>query len=383
MSGATAEQTQVLLSFAPAAGVLAQAGRKKGGGENVEIGRLLGASLNSEGGLILTRLRGGRPAVNATNDLTVFAATPGGLIALVRTGQLILGKTVRSFSLLKSIPGAPAQGRGDSSAAGVRFLVRFTDQTQAIMETAEGGDFIARASTGGATDISGIGAYWSQFGPSLSSSLDGSRFAFRASTVAALNELAPATDGIFEGSATGFTRIVGAGDAVPNLAGNFAAFGEPVLSADGSSLAFLADLRAPQLRDRGVFAVRGDGPLVAIATLSGQPPDVAPGARWKTFVSLAAVGGGVGPVFHARLKLGGEITEANDAGLWAVDGNGVLRGVIREGDEIAGKRVKTIQALNAVKGLPGATRAFNSSQQMVWKATFTDKMSAIVLTTLP
>jgi len=105
--------------------------------------------------------------------------------------------------------------------------------------------------------------------------------------------------------------------------------------------------------------------------------------RWKTFVSLAAVGGGVGPVFHARLELGGEITQANDAGLWAVDGSGVLRGVIREGDEFAGKRVKTIQALNAVKGLPGATRAFNSSQQMVWKATFTDKMSAIVLTTLP
>jgi len=57
--------------------------------------------------------------------------------------------------------------------------------------------------------------------------------------------------------------------------------------------------------------------------------------------------------------------------------------VIREGDEIAGKRVKSIQALNAVNGLPGATRAFNSSQQMVWRAAFTDKTSAIVLTTLP
>jgi uncharacterized repeat protein (TIGR03803 family) len=259
-SGATAEQTQVLLSFAPAAGLLAQAGRKKGGGENVEIGRLLGASLNSEGGLILTRLRGGRPAVNATNDLTVFEATPGGLVTLVRTGQLILGKTVRSLSLLKTIPGAPAQGRGDSSAAGVRFLVRFTDQTQAIMETAEEGDFIARASTGEAVDISGTGAYWSQFGPSLSSSSDGSRFAFRANTVAALNELAPATDGIFVGSATGFTRVVGGGDLAPNnLAASFAAFGEPVLSADGSSLAFLADLRAPKLQ------IEASSPFAAMA----------------------------------------------------------------------------------------------------------------------
>ena len=139
----------------------------------------------------------------------------------------------------------------------------------------------------------------------------------------------------------------------------------------------------PKLLDQGVFAVRGDGPLVTIATLSSPPPDVAPGARWKAFVSLASVGGGVGPVFHARLGLGGEITEANDAGLWAVDAAGMLRSVIREGDEIAGKRVKSIQALNAVNGLPGATRAFNSSQQMVWRAAFTDKTSAIVLTTLP
>jgi hypothetical protein len=39
--------------------------------------------------------------------------------------------------------------------------------------------------------------------------------------------------------------------------------------------------------------------------------------------------------------------------LWAVDASGVLRSVVREGDAVAGKQVKTIQALKAVNGIAG------------------------------
>jgi uncharacterized repeat protein (TIGR03803 family) len=383
-SGADAGETGALLSFAPTAGVLASVGQETGLGEGIEIGRFVGATLSSGSGLVLARLRGGQPAVDSTNNLALFATTSSGLVTLARTGQTILGKTVAGLGLLKPVPGSPAHGRGEASAVGVRFIARFSDQTQAIVESAEPGAFIARAQTGELTGESGTSPYWASFGPAVSSSADGSRFAFRAGTVPPLNEGTPPTDAIFTGSPTGSERVASIGSPAPdNAQGAFLSFGEPVLSTNGDLMAFVGRLGPRQFADTGIFAVRGDGPLATVATLKSEPPGAPAGTRWKTFVSLAAPGGGVGPVFLGRLELGGAITEANNDGLWAVDASGVLRSVVREGDELAGKQVKSIQALKAVNGIAGATRSFNSAQQLVWKAAFTDQTSAIVLTTLP
>jgi uncharacterized repeat protein (TIGR03803 family) len=309
-SGVTGEETSALLSFAPAAGLLARVGQETGLGDGIQIGSFVGASLNTEGGLILARIRGGRPAVDSTNNLVLFATTPSGLVTLARTGQTILGKTVAGLGLLKPVAGSPAHGRGEASAAGVRFIARFTDQTQAIVETSETGTYVARAVVGDAISGEGPLEYWWRFSTSVSSSADGARFAFRAETVPPLNELSPGYPGIFIGSSVGFTNVVRSGDPAPNnIPGAFESFAEPVLSTDGDLTAFVGQLGPRQLADTGVFAFRGDGPLTAVATLKSEPPGAPVGARLKKFISLAAPGGGVGPIFLARLGVGGAITE--------------------------------------------------------------------------
>jgi hypothetical protein len=60
-----------------------------------------------------------------------------------------------------------------------------------------------------------------------------------------------------------------------------------------------------------------------------------------------------------------------------------LRCLIREGDTVEGKSVKSIQVLQATAGTPGVTRAFNAHTQIVWRASFADRTSAIILTTVP
>jgi hypothetical protein len=132
----------------------------------------------------------------------------------------------------------------------------------------------------------------------------------------------------------------------------------------------------------GIFAKYGDEPLSTVATLNTNPPGVPSGVRWKSFTSLAAPGGGLGPLFIATLR-GGGVKPGNDTGLWVVDTTGTLRCLICEGDEVAGRTVKTFNILKAVPGTPGVTRAFNAHTQIVWLATFTDGNTALANTTVP
>jgi uncharacterized repeat protein (TIGR03803 family) len=395
-SGNSATEKEVLLAFTPTATLLCSVGQDAGIGGGITIKKLVGASLSSERGLILARLTGGNPEVNSKNNLALFSTGPEGLVALARTGQTILGKTVAGLGILKPVAGSPAQGRGEDTAAGVRFIARFTDRwpgapprqrikTQAIVESSEPGSFVARAVTGDITGEPGVPPTWTTFGAALSNSADGETFAFRAGTLVPFGELSPPSDNIYLGSVGGFTWITGVGRPLPDkIPGVFAAFGEPVLSSDGTLLAFVARIWGTRkVRSTGVFALRGDAPLTTVATLESTVPGAPVSAHWKSFVSVAAVGGGVGPIFHATLELGGAITESNDSGLWAVDAAGVLRSVVREGDDLGGRQVKVIQALNAASGIQGSTRSFNAAQQLVWKGSFTDQTSAIVLTTVP
>ena len=66
-----------------------------------------------------------------------------------------------------------------------------------------------------------------------------------------------------------------------------------------------------------------------------------------------------------------------------VDEQQDIRLLFREGDTIGGKQVKSFTVLKAVSGSPGVTRAFNDAGQVVWRATFLDGTTAIVVTTVP
>ena len=74
---------------------------------------------------------------------------------------------------------------------------------------------------------------------------------------------------------------------------------------------------------------------------------------------------------------------SNVLGIWAVDSAGSLRVVIREGDIVEGKKLRSFVALSATPGSLGVTRSFNNRAKLIYRATFTDGASAVVETTIP
>jgi len=62
----------------------------------------------------------------------------------------------------------------------------------------------------------------------------------------------------------------------------------------------------------------------------------------------------------------------------------LLRKLFCEGDAIARKTLRSFNCMNPVSGSEGITRAFNrSGDSIVWRAEFTDRTQAIILTHVP
>ncbi len=388
LAGVSPNKNQVLLALtAGGAMIIAQEGDSIGQQDDSGVGRVsrfLGTTTIAGGiPLVVAQVRGAGDPVGAQKKSAVYVAGTGKQL-LVATGETILGRTLKRLRLLGPVPGSPGHGRGESSAAGMRFIARFTDKTEAIVEDTGAGEFRALASTGDSADpVRGDGMTYGKFGAAVSSTIDGELFAFLANLDGGTTQGA-SNQGVFLGSADGIETLVRTGDAAPTGAGEtFNQLNDPVLAADGSCVAFVGrSTNGEGRKSQGVFARHGDDPLSAVAASTTAPPGAPVGARWKAFTSLAAPGGGLGPLFTAKLE-GAGITMVNDTGIWVVDTSGTLRCVAREGDLIEGKTLRKIHVLQAVRGTPGVTRAFNGNTQIVWSATFTDGTTAIIATTVP
>lgn len=79
----------------------------------------------------------------------------------------------------------------------------------------------------------------------------------------------------------------------------------------------------------------------------------------------------------------GGVKSSTAAGVWAMGSSGALGLLFRTGDTLDGKKLKSFTLLNATPGALGSTRSFNSAGQVGWRATFTDKSTAIVRTDVP
>ena len=119
-----------------------------------------------------------------------------------------------------------------------------------------------------------------------------------------------------------------------------------------------------------------------LARESVNPPGTSSGVRWNKFVSLAIPDGNTGPLFHATIS-GSGVNPGNTAGVWAMDSDGAIRLLFREGDTIDGKKLKSFTLLNAIAGSGGVTRSFNAVAEVVWRATFTDRSTAVIVTSVP
>ena len=341
----------------------------------------------------VARLRGA--GVTTANDEALWihestSAADGSLRLLLRKGQKLAlrngaPKRIQSFFALAANGGTQGHGHG-AVPAGVAARVLFSDGTQALVRIATGG-VIAIAMTGDASADASVALV--KFG------LPGQNT--RGDTLAkVLLTGKPKTSALLYASETdGSTITAREQDAAPGIDGaHFAGFKSGAINQD-RNIAFIATAAGRDLsagNDTGIwFGSRSAAPVL-IAREGAQPPDIANGAQWKRFKSLALPDTARGPVFVADIAIPGAgkpnpagVNAANDTGVWAVDSKGALRLVVREGTLLEGtpSPIRALTLLGSVACSPAQTRSYNGHAEITYRATLTDGSEVIAKALVP
>jgi hypothetical protein len=184
------------------------------------------------------------------------------------------------------------------------------------------------------------------------------------------------------------TLIAREGSAAPDAMGSdsaavFSGFSDPVVNAAGR-VAFRGTLRTgvggvSSANSNGLWAQNASG-LALVARKGDQAPGLDAGAKFSAFQQFALPDAG-GLIFLATVA-GTNVSSADNAGLWAVDGGGVVQLVARKGDLIpvngADKKIKAITLFAATPFSAGQTRSFSTDGAILFRATFTDKSTALM-----
>jgi hypothetical protein len=365
-------------------------------------------ALNGNLVAVFAQLTGGTGAEKATaaNDYGVWALHNGSLRLMLREGQVIGGKTIKTLVTFAPGNGSPGCGRGWlSNNAGdygrVLALALFADKSQGVVFVDSSNiatpSLLSLSGAGvvGGDPILGGSGHFASYGlPALTVPNTNNTSAFRGTIEVNNTDVTKATaSGIFAKSTlagAGYAIVARAGDPAGS-SGVFSAFKDVALANDGG-LAFPATLKATAtVKGLATQTLWWKKPADSTPTLLAQggaslvPVGDIPGAQWKAFTSLA-IAAGRGPIFAATLvPKKNVVTPANASGVWACDFTGAPRLLFRTGDTniIAGKTLKSFTLLNATVGSKGVTRSFNGSGEVVWLATFIDKSQAIVVTEVP
>ena len=305
----------------------------------------------------------------------------GGPRLLMREGQQFGARIVARMDTLLPTSGSPGfsrSARGGTITARVRFsggstaVVVLDTDGRAEIATQTGN---VAPSTGGATLIDyGRPILNSSRGVAVQGFLSG------GTTPAAL----------FGDTAAAFDRAYGVGDAVAALPGLTIRSSDAPVYNDRNDIASVVTLTGSGVTRANNKAIifKAEGSATAlVARLGDTPPGLPAGARLKSFTSLA-LPANRGPVFLAKLATGfGGVTSASDIGLWATDGTGALRLVVRESDTVivngAPKTVRTFTALGVVAGSPDQTRACSGNGYVAFLAVFTDGTRSVIRKLVP
>jgi len=340
-------------------------------------------------------LNTGTPKTTAATDtgLWVYPGT-GSPVLMLREGQTIDGRKVKSFVALDSSAGSRGQGRGWLLVLGdtlrVQARVTYTNGTLALLNI----DLVAGVPQittliESNTVFSGGFFLTGGFGFPATNFLGGRAF---LGTLSSDRGPAPAIfsspDGVdFDLLAYRTQQALSSGAKYSKLL-------DPVLATDGG-LAFAATLSGGGVKGATANTLWWQAPggelsLFAQGGLAtgGAPTDLPVGAQFNTFTSLA-IAANRGPIFTATLVPGkGGIAKTATSAAFALDGEGKIRRLFGLTDPIdfgggTMKPLKSFTLLSPTVGNTGVTRSFNDAQQITWRATFADKTQAIVTTVVP
>ena len=310
---------------------------------------------------------------------------------LLRKGQNLslrggTAKRVRALTALAPMDGAAGHGRG-AVPAGVSAKIEFTAGTQAIVDV--GGDGVVREVALTADTIPGTDARLARFGLPVQNIL-GDTIALASLTSRTNNSAL-----IFAPDGGPQSLVVREGDAAADIEGAvFNAFKIGVVN-EAQNFAFIGQAigrGVNVLNDDGLWYRGQSGAPVLVAREGEQAVGAPAGAKWEAFRSIALPDGSNGPVFLADLMvpLAGrpnlaKVTAGNDTGVWAVDSNGVLRLIVREGDVCPGTAltIRAIALLGNVAGSPAQTRSYNGHAELIYRATLSDGSEAIAKARVP
>ncbi len=333
----------------------------------------------------------GKLAASTTKDIGLWRwTTAGGTQLVLREGTPIdVGAgplPLLSFKTLTSVAGSPGHARYDASVPAIDVLLTFPGGSTAIATVTPDGALHVTQRSG---VIDGAGRMLASVGIPSSPGAGLAATAVATFTPDAALSLTTANNrAVFDFEAD--ELLAQTGVAAPGAGtAKFNDFKSPVAGfglVGQRATAFGAKLSGTtSTRDTGLWAHTPAGGLALLARESDEPPD-ATGTKWASFTSLAVLEGR-GPMFTAKLlSAATRVTTANDAGFWAPDSTGALRLILRTGDTIDGRKLKSFMLLGAVSGSPGQRRAWTSSDaeaRVVYRASFTDRSSAIVTTAVP
>ena len=317
------------------------------------------------------------------------SSSDGSVKLLLREGQSLAlrngaSKRIKSFVALAANDGTPGHGRG-AVPGGVAVRVLFVDGTQALVRVASDGAIGEVAVTGDA--IAGAGLV--KFGLPAQNTIGDTLATVLLGGKTKSNALLFASEG--SGSAI-MAREGDVADGIGNA--TFASFRSGVINEerDAAFIATAIGRGVSKGNDSGIWFKSQNGAPALIARESAQPPGIANGARWKGFRSLALPDGARGPVFLADIVIPGartpnpaRISAANDTGVWAVDSNGVLQLIVREGGVLAGttSRIRALTLLGYVAGSPAQTRSYNRNAEIIYRATLSDGTEVIAKARVP
>ncbi len=316
----------------------------------------------------------------------------------IYTGAVSGGnEAIKSTTLLKSHAGSPAQGHDGlvdiNNNTDFSFKVTTASGTgignfEACLDFFQVAHFTKRPET-----ILGESLYFTSFGqPTLTSE---GYLAWVGTFKGAADITSANNTGIFLDA--GFTDsgsptlIAQKGNTVSGLPSTItlSSFKDPI-PADNGRGAFLATIvdkvnLGTVTSANNLCLLDFSGNL--LARKGAQAPDAPVGANFASISSVVFPTGAYGPAFVASLvKNVAGIDATNATGIWGVtDAFGTVDCLMRQGDNVSGKILKSFVTLKASAGTPAQPREYTNKPPpfIFFNASFTDHTSGLVALALP
>jgi uncharacterized delta-60 repeat protein len=328
-------------------------------------------------------LRGNGITKRNGDSLWEWTATDG-LKLLQQTGHAVRytgGPTevVRTIDALNVVPKSPGHGRYNEDHISVRYV--FADGTSRILSLNSAGPEVELAP--------GV-----QIDPWITATDFGTPCIKSPSHLSVLARVQSGGPSPSENLAIVQKSFLIARQSTPaTYLGSYVSFSAPVTEVDddGNQIdAFIARISSilKNTKDsNGIFFHRKMDSVDLPSNepiLQGDEPAGVAGTKFKSFTSFAVQKHG-GVVFTAKLQSGSErVTSRNDTGLWANDSLGFNRLLLREGDVIDGKTVRSFTTLGTITGSPAQRRSIRPGNQfIVSRAVFADGSTGIITSNVP